>query len=286
MTGFGRAVKEKDHRTATVEIRSLNSKFLDLNLRFPNVYRHKEPELRNRVSQALSRGKVDITISLTSTEPTFGQHINQPLAKAYYKELLELQQDLGSQSDLLALVFRLPDVVQVSEELADEAGWELILETLQEALKAVDAFRQQEGAALEDDLRQQVKAIQDLLEDIKGRDGERKVLVRERLETQLREWVGEDRVNANRFEEELIYYLEKMDISEEKVRLENHCKYFNEVLDQDAQHKGKQLNFISQEMGREINTIGSKAAFAPIQKLVVQMKDALEKIKEQVLNIV
>lgn len=286
MTGFGRAVLERGNRTAIVEIRCLNSKYLDLNLRFPSAYRHKEPDIRNKVGKALSRGKIDLTISLDSTDPAVTQHINRKLATAYYRELESLRHELGADSDLLSIIFRMPEVLQPDNELADDEGWALVQEALEKALNAANAFRQQEGASLDSDLRSQVQAILDGLEEVEKLDPERKKLTRERLENSLKEWVGEGKADPNRFEEELIYYLEKMDISEEKVRLRNHCKYFVDVLDEPVAHKGKQLNFISQEMGREINTLGSKAAHAPIQKLVVQMKDALEKIKEQVLNAV
>jgi uncharacterized protein (TIGR00255 family) len=285
MTGFGRAVVNHDGHTVTVEARTLNSKYTDINLRYPIQFRHREGELRNRIMQGLMRGKLDVSINLEgSLNKT--QRINTGVVEAYFRELAPLRDQLGEKSDLLAHILRLPDVLEPDEPEANDAEWGSITTALEEAIAEVNRFREQEGAMLAADFRERVKLILEALKGVKEIDPERIERVRKRIADQVAEWLTSGQADKNRFEEELIYYLEKMDITEEQVRLENHCTYFLEVLDAPGFDKGKKLNFISQEMGREINTLGSKAQYAPMQRLVVQMKDELEKVKEQVLNIV
>lgn len=285
MTGFGRIAHTVGDMTIHIEIKTLNSKYTDVNLRLPHQLQVYEPTLRQQCVQALGRGKIECTITLDGVvAPT--QRINTDLVKAYVDQLRPLTNELKIQSDLIGHILRIPDVITPEETEIDEATQTAVKTALAEALTAVNSFRLREGAALEADFRSHILIIMDHLESIKQYDPERKALIRKRLEEQLEEWVGADKVDGNRFEEELIYYIEKLDINEEKVRLKTHCDYFLVMLEEEDWQKGKKLNFLSQEIGREINTIGSKAQHAIIQQLVVQMKDHLEKIKEQVLNVV
>lgn len=285
MTGFGRVAYTEGDMTIHVEIKTLNSKYTDVNLRLPHQLQIYEPALRQQCMQALGRGKIECNISIDGiTSPT--QRINTALVKAYVDQLRPMTDELGIQSDLIGHILRIPDVITPDEAEADEALQQSVVAALEQGLHAVNEFRLREGSVLEDDFRHHITTILSHLETIKKHDPERKDMIRKRIKDQLDEWVGTDKVDNNRFEEELIYYLEKLDINEEKVRLKTHCDYFLELLKEEDWQKGKKLNFLSQEIGREINTIGSKAQHATIQQLVVQMKDHLEKIKEQVLNVV
>lgn len=285
MTGFGRATISHDGHSVTVEVRTLNNKYTDINLRYPVQFRHREAELRNRIIQGLLRGKLDVSINLEgSLNKT--QRINVGVVEAYLKELAPLRDQSADRSDLLAHILRLPDVLEPDEPDANDDEWGSITTALDQAIAEANRFREQEGAMLATDFRERVRLILEALEGVKVIDPERIDRVRKRITDQVNEWLNTGQADKNRFEEELIYYLEKMDITEEQVRLANHCAYFLEVMDAPGFDKGKKLNFISQEMGREINTLGSKAQYAPMQRLVVQMKDELEKVKEQVLNIV
>ncbi len=280
MTGYGKSVIELPSKKITVEIKSLNSKNMDLNARVPSAYREKELFLRNRISKNLSRGKVDFNLFVELTGESSSSTINEAVVKQYMGQLSEIA-DCNA-SELLRMAVRLPDALKTEREEIDDQEFQKITEAVDQALEAINAYRTSEGAALESDFLQRVKNISALLEQVIEMDPQRIENVKERLHKAVSEL--KESVDQNRFEQELIYYLEKYDITEEKVRLKNHLDYFRETLETHNSN-GKKLGFISQEIGREINTIGSKANFAPMQQLVVQMKDELEKIKEQALNV-
>ncbi|MEN9443277.1 MAG: hypothetical protein RIS47_167 [Bacteroidota bacterium] len=286
MTGFGKAKVSYLDKTIHIEIKSLNSKQLDANLRIPSVYREKELELRNLLNFKLIRGKVDIQIYFEAESDKKVQ-ISSNVVKQYYAQMLAISQDLGiivSADDLFPTILQMPEVLESARQEVSETEWDTLFEGFGVAMGLVDEFRIQEGAALEADLLSRISLIQDYASQVVSFEPDREVSVRERLLGSLKK-LGQDTVADNeRFEQELIYYLEKYDITEEKVRLANHCKYFLETLEQET-IQGKKLGFITQEIGREINTMGSKANNTDIQRLVVQMKDELEKMKEQLLNI-
>ncbi len=288
MTGYGKAVAELPGKQITIEIKALNSKGIDMNVKIPLWFREKELEIRTRLS-SLQRGKIDLFISVESTGDKLSYTLNKALAHRYYEALKELQLDFSEENPegLLPLVMRMPDILQSDREEIDPQQWEIIRSELEEALVAVERFRELEGNVLQDDMVKRVESIVNLLTAIEPLDGERKEMVRNNLQKALDQFLannGAAQADSNRFEQELIYYLEKMDFTEEKVRLRKHCDYFLETLNE-TESQGKKLGFICQEMGREINTLGSKASHAGIQQIVVQMKDELEKIKEQLLNI-
>ncbi|MGV3560445.1 YicC/YloC family endoribonuclease [Larkinella arboricola] len=292
MTGFGSATQEANGLTVTVEVKTLNSKFLDIYCRLPRSFSDKEVELRNLLTQRLERGKVELSLNVTRlTEVRPGVTVNRPLVEAYLRDLRETSQGLlldVADSDLFRLALQQPNVFNSEVVAASDTAtsdWELILLTVLEAIRKCDEFRQQEGNSLEGKFREYIQIITDRLTLIEVQDQKRIPAVRERIRTMVADLLGSDDFDQNRFEQELIYYIEKFDISEEKVRLKNHLSYFMEVLAVEEAN-GKKLNFIAQEIGREINTIGSKANDASIQRLVVQMKDELEKIKEQTLNVI
>lgn len=285
MTGYGRAAHQYGEITVHVEIKTLNSKYTDISLRYPPLLRSHEPALRQHCTTALQRGKIDCIISLEGLDvPT--QHINTKLVEAYLAQLAPLADRQQQPTDLLGHVLRIPDVIVPTEEEADPGLLAAVEAALKQALAEVNHFRDREGQILEKDFSSNLHAILSHLEKVAEHEPARKEQMRHRLLEQLEQWVPGGKVDQNRYEEELIYYLEKLDINEEKVRLRTHCQYFLEVLAEEGYQKGKKLNFLGQEIGREINTIGSKAQYAPIQQLVVQMKDHLEQIKEQVLNVV
>lgn len=287
MTGYGKAERLLADKKLTVEIKSLNSKQLDTNTRLPSLYREKELDIRQLIASELERGKVDCSFYYELTnEVVSNSIINEPVVKAYYQQLYKISGELGlpASLELLSTVMRMPDTIRTEKPELEEKEWEMVLEVLKQALGSVNNFRNQEGKSLDSDLRQRVEAISAKLEKVEGYEKERIDQVRERIGKHLEEFSKKDIVDENRFEQELIYYIEKLDISEEKVRLTNHCKYFLETLE-DKKPAGKKLGFISQEMGREINTLGSKANHKELQKLVVEMKDELERIKEQILNV-
>lgn len=289
MTGYGRSTATLAGRKALVEIKVLNSKQLDLNLKIPASIRDKELEIRTRVAQRLERGKADLSITLESSGEVLPVKINRLLAKGYYKELTSLTDELGAPppADILSQVLRMPDVMETGRDELASADWESISNAIDHAMEQMIIFRQQEGKILQDDILIHIERISSLHEKIGKLEGNRIIAVKERLNREFSRYL-EDSANPvpdqNRFEQELIYYLEKLDITEEKVRLEKHCSFFLNTLNE-AESQGKKLGFITQEMGREINTIGSKANDAEIQRLVVEMKDELEKIKEQLGNI-
>jgi uncharacterized protein (TIGR00255 family) len=283
MTGFGKSQLSLGMKTILVDVRTLNSKQLDLNLRIPSAFREKEGEIRQEIGKALERGKVDVFLSYRLAGATGTSAINHDLAKSRFLELQQLANELNVQSaDLLGRVLMMPDVMAEQEEVLTDEEWLQVMEVLKSALNATDVFRTDEGAGLGKELLERVGNIESRLEETGSLDAERMVLMRERLLQKIADL--KINADANRFEEEMIYYIEKLDINEEKQRLRTHCQYFRETLNQ-KESTGRKLGFIAQEMGREINTIGSKANHAGMQKLVVLMKDELEKIKEQLNNV-
>lgn len=284
MTGFGKATKENAGKKITVEIRSINSKQFDLNLRMPSNYREKESDIRKEILSTLERGKIDFLLFTEAAAPLKKISLDKEVAKAYYLEIKSLADELNlDQKDILSSLLKLPEVISAEREDPDENEWGQIKAAFSEALTAADNFRITEGKELEKDFSMRIEKILELLEKIAACEGERMQTIKARISNNLAEVVPPDKTDKNRFEQELIYYLEKIDITEEKLRLKTHCDYFITTMKENS--AGRKLGFITQEIGREINTVGSKANHAEIQRLVVQMKDELEKIKEQLLNI-
>ncbi|MBQ7387996.1 MAG: YicC family protein [Paludibacteraceae bacterium] len=284
MTGYGKSVGEYEGRKIAVEVKSLNSKQLDLLTRIPAVYKEKEMALRNELAQVVERGKVEFTISVENVAGEMALKLNTTVVEAYYKQVSDLAQRLGVNppSDWLDTLLRIPDVFKTETQELNDAEWAVVSKTIQSAIEAFNEFRVQEGESLACMFRQKLENIARYLEEVEVFEKERV----EKIKTRLRENLESLSVdyNKDRFEQELIFYIEKLDVSEEKVRLCNHLKYFAETMAQDTSN-GKKLGFIAQEMGREINTLGSKSNHAEMQILVVKMKDELEQIKEQVLNV-
>lgn len=289
MTGFGRASNTFKEKTIIVEIRSLNSKVFDLRLKVPSNFKEKELELRRVVTEQVERGKVDLVVSMQSAggdDSAFA--LNTALFKKYYAELSKLATELNMppQNDMMQSILRLPNVVMSDDGEMDEEEWNVIMATAKVAMKQFVAFREQEGVSMEAALNLHSNTIAENLHAVKPFEAVRIEKVRQRMYQNLEEFLGKENVDKNRYEQEVLFYLEKIDITEEKVRLEQHCNYFKEELLKDnAATKGRTLNFISQEMGREINTLGAKAYSSEIQRYVVGMKDELEKIKELLANI-
>jgi uncharacterized protein (TIGR00255 family) len=286
MTGYGQATKDFKNGRYTVELKSLNSKFLELNIKLPKSYSDKEFFLRNECTRLIERGKVMLTIVVENNDETIkGATINQALLAHYYKTLKNIAADLGENSEnLMSLAINFPEVIKYDENAVSENEWKDLLDAFNEALANFNTFRADEGNVLMEDLKLRINNILDFMTGIEVVEPKRVLAVRERLATFLADAVGTENVDGNRLEQELIYYIDKLDITEEKVRLKSHCNYFLETLkEKDA--GGKKLGFITQEIGREINTIGSKANNADIQKMVVGMKEELEKMKEQLLNV-
>jgi len=285
MTGFGKSILELPEKSISVEIKSLNSKQFDANLRLPGIYREKEAELRLLLSSELGRGKIELNINVDDNGESTHYNFNRAIAKLYYAEIKELASELNinSEDQIINTLVRMPDVLKAEQAALSEKEWNMVNQTVLEAVEKLNTFRIQEGSALEKDLVKRVERIEQLLLEIVPLEEKRITNLKERILKQLDESMSKG-VDMNRFEQEIIYYLEKLDITEEKVRLKKHCQYFLETLSEDDAN-GKKLGFISQEMGREINTLGSKANDADIQKKVVLMKDELEKIKEQLFNI-
>jgi uncharacterized protein (TIGR00255 family) len=278
MTGYGKSVLQLPGKKITIELKSLNSKNLDLNTRFPSKYREKEIQIRRQLARELVRGKIDISLFAEITAEELTTQINKEIVQQYLIQLKEI----SDESNLLSIAMRLPDVLKIEREELDEYEWKDIEIAVGEGIMQLKKFRSDEGIVLKNDFISRIETIKNDLKTVITLDDERLVAVRERLLKAISEL--EITADENRFEQEMIYYLEKLDITEERVRLTNHLDYFLMELDSNVSN-GKKLGFISQEIGREINTIGSKANFAPMQKLVVQMKDELEKIKEQLLNV-
>jgi uncharacterized protein (TIGR00255 family) len=286
MTGYGKAMAETPQKKITIEIKSLNSKLLDLNTKIPWLYKEKEPEIRNIVSQMLDRGKIDLSVYFDILEDEGVPVINKSIVKNYFKQLKEIAGELNINIDdqILPIIMRLPDSLKTDKPELPEDEWELVKKQIVESINVLDLYRSEEGKSIEADLRKRIAGILDSLKEVEKFEPGRIEKVREKLISILRDNNGTENLDKNRFEQELIFYLEKFDINEEKVRLKKHCEYFLETIETGSPN-GKILSFIAQEIGREINTMGSKANDASIQKLVVMMKDELEKIKEQTLNI-
>lgn len=286
MTGFGKSSAEMEGKKINIEIKSLNSKQFDANFRLPPPYREKEAEIRMLISGQLERGKIEVHVGLDESGALQNYQFNHELAKNYYREIQLLADELKLKDEehMLQTLVRLPDVLKAEAEELTEEEWKVLRQGILDAVEGVNQFRMQEGKALEKDLRLRVEKISKLLDEISPLEENRIERVRTRLKKQLEESKLQSSVDQNRFEQEIIYYLEKLDITEEKVRLGKHCEYFLEVMQGNGSN-GKKLGFVSQEMGREINTLGSKANDADMQKIVVLMKDELEKIKEQLFNI-
>lgn len=280
MTGYGKSVVQLPTKKITIELKSLNSKNLDLNARMPSIYREKELAIRKLLADTLERGKIDFSIYVEATADDTSTQINTPVVKQYMNQLREVVP--GDDLELLKMAVRFPDALNTVREEIDETEWEAIKKEINIAVEDLNAHRLDEGKVLETDFKTRVENIRKLLEEVSAMDPDRVKAVRERLLKGVEEL--KEKYDENRFEQELVYYIEKFDITEEKVRLRNHLNYFIESLNS-KDSNGKKLGFISQEMGREINTIGSKSNYAPMQQLVVQMKDELEKIKEQLLNV-
>ncbi|MCI5705733.1 MAG: YicC family protein [Odoribacter sp.] len=287
MTGFGKTTVEFRNKKIIIEIKSLNSKQLDLNLRIPNLYKEKEMEIRGLVKERLDRGKVDMVIYFDNAESEKDVVINRSVVTQYFNQMLEISEQLGVDTDksaLLQTVMRFPDTLQVKAEELDEEEWTVLHVGVENALEEMNRFRLQEGAALIKDITHRIALIQELSAQVPAFEKHRVEVIRQKLQEKINEWTDVKNIDQNRLEQEIIYYLEKLDITEEKVRLANHCKYFLETVEKE-EAPGRKIGFIAQEIGREINTMGSKANDHDIQKLVVKMKDELEKIKEQSLNV-
>jgi uncharacterized protein (TIGR00255 family) len=281
MTGFGKASLQLPTKKITVEVKSLNSKGLDLSVRMPSTYREMELGLRNQIALKLERGKVDFSIFIESTAEQTSTKVNVPIVKAYINQLRELY-SAADETELIKMAIRMPDTLKTEREEIDENDWVQIQNVIEESLQNILNFRKDEGASLEKEFQLRIGNIRQYMIDALALDPERVQAIKDRLQTAISEL--KVNVDENRFEQELIYYLEKLDITEEKVRLTNHLDYFLETIN-GTEANGRKLGFITQEIGREINTMGSKSNHAQMQKLVVMMKDELEKIKEQVLNV-
>ena len=281
MTGFGKATLQLPTKKITVEVKSLNSKGLDLNVRMPSLYREMELGLRTQIASKLERGKVDFSIFIESTAEQTTTKVNVPIVKAYISQLREVYA-AAEETELMKMAVRMPDALKIERDEIDENDWVQIQTVIEEAVQNILTFRKDEGMSLEKEFQLRIGNIRQYMTDALALDPERVQAIKDRLQTAIAEL--QVNVDENRFEQELIYYLEKLDITEEKVRLTNHLDYFLETIN-GTEANGRKLGFITQEMGREINTMGSKSNHAQMQKLVVQMKDELEKIKEQVLNV-
>lgn len=286
MTGYGKAEFETGNKKITVELKTLNSKQLDINSRIPALYREKDLVIRKELNEKLVRGKMDFSLYLENLGTESNSAINENIVTAYYRQLSTIHEKLGLpvSEQIMESIMRLPDTVKTVYEELDEKEWETIHAQILKVIDLVDQFRTQEGVALEKDIRSNIHEIIQLLEQVEPHEKQRLENVKSRITDGLNELKMNGGYDQNRFEQELIYYMEKLDINEEKVRLINHCHYFLETM-QSSEAAGKKLGFIAQEIGREINTLGSKANESNIQRIVVQMKDSLERIKEQMLNI-
>jgi uncharacterized protein (TIGR00255 family) len=284
MTGFGKYVEELPNQKISFEIKSLNSKQLDFTLRIPTSFRDKELDLRTTLAPLLQRGKSEGILTVESNQKTLSSTINKSILKQYLQELRTIsEEEQLPESDLLRIAMKIPDVLNGETSEIDEKTWEIVMNVVLKAVQKFDEFRLHEGQILETDFRHRIEQIQTLLKSIEPYEKQRIEKIRETLKINLEKWMDSTAIDNNRFEQELFYYLEKLDTTEEKVRLQKHCTYFLDTLQEEA--AGKKLGFVTQEIGREINTIGSKANDVDIQKIVVEMKDELEKIKEQLGNI-
>ncbi len=287
MTGFGKTEFEVGNKKITLEIKSLNSKQLDINTRIPAMYREKDIEIRRLMSEMLTRGKVDFALYLDNLGAESTSRINAAIVKDYYRQLSVVYQELGLEVNgtIMESILRLPETVKMVYDELDESEWLVVRENLIKTLEELNRFRDQEGLALKTDIVANIANILDLLKQVEPFENQRMENVKAKITDSLDALQLNGNVDKNRFEQELIYYMEKLDINEEKVRLANHCSYFTETMMEESEPSGRKLGFIAQEIGREINTLGSKANESNLQRIVVQMKDNLEKIKEQVLNV-
>ncbi|MFN8311101.1 MAG: YicC/YloC family endoribonuclease [Chitinophagales bacterium] len=287
MTGFGKAQLTHGQHTIVVEIRSLNSqKGIDLTLKFSTQFRQQEYELRNIINERILRGKVDVYVTIEREDHTPEVLLNKDIIRVFYKELKQIAEELGAPTDnLLATVLNKPEVLNASGEEANEEEWHAVEKAVGIALNDLDAFRKNEGKMLAQELLMRIGMIEDISVKVSEMDKTRVAEIKSRLKNNLESAIGKEKIDPNRLEQELIFYIEKLDITEELTRLKSHCDYFRESLASTEVQKGRKLNFIAQEIGREINTLGSKANHAAIQKMVVSMKDELEKIKEQINNV-
>lgn len=285
MTGYGKAECELSQKKVTIEIKSLNSKQMDLNTRISLLFREKDLEIRRDLSEKLIRGKVDFILYTESLGDESATKINSGIVRSYYKQMEQIAADLNIplENNILQTILTLPEVVKNEREELDEQEWKSILDKISEAVISLDKFRIQEGSILKQDLVSNVNSITTLLKEVEQFEDERVSRIKEKIFDGLRD-ISIEQLNENRLEQEMIFYMEKMDINEEKVRLKNHCDYFLETLELD-EPVGKKLGFIAQEIGREVNTLGSKANHTEMQKLVIRMKDSLERMKEQLLNV-
>jgi uncharacterized protein (TIGR00255 family) len=287
MTGYGKGIANSADAQILVEIRAVNSKYLDIRLKLPIHYKEKELEIRKLISEQIHRGKIEVNLTIHGSSGSEEFDLDLGLIKRYFRELRDLTKELDvNHADLLGSVLRLPNILIPSEQTVEEEEWKQVSRLFGEVIQNFRSYRKTEGIALEKDIRTRLKNILVLLEEIDPHEEDRKKALENRLKKHINEYLGSTTTDPNRMEQEILYYLEKLDITEEKVRLAQHCEYFFEQLDLEEEVKGRKLNFISQEMGREINTMGAKAQYSEIQRLVVKMKDELEKIKEQLANAV
>ncbi len=288
MTGYGLGSAQNAQVKYTVELKSLNSKFLELNLRIPKHVSDKEVYLRTASAKQIERGKVSLTVTVEHVDPAAqAAQVNDALFLTYFQRLKQLAEKAGiqvSEQELFNQALSMPEVIKQDEEQVNEVEGALLIEAFEKAINAFDTFRMDEGTVLEKDLSERIDSILAFLTEVESKETDRVPMIRERISQYLDRAVGREQVDMNRFEQELIYYIDKLDITEEKVRLRSHCNYFKKALNSE-EGNGKKLGFIAQEMGREINTLGSKANHASIQQTVIRMKEELEKIKEQLLNV-
>jgi len=286
MTGFGRAEATINNRQVVVEIKSLNGKQFEVVTKLPPILRSYELDIRNLINQALMRGTIDITVAIKQEGASKPMTVNTGLAVFYYQSMQQIASQLGiPQEGILSTLMRMPEVVAADQDVLPEAEWEGVKKVIAEAAQHLMDHRRHEGESLYKDLNNRIGNIESLLQQILPLEGERTERVRAKLSLYVEEMVGKENVDTNRLEQELIYYIERMDFNEEKTRLKQHCEYFHDIIKKDGVSKGKVLGFTLQEVGREINTLGAKANQANIQQLVISMKDELEKAKEQVLNV-
>ena len=286
MTGYGKAVCSLPDKKISIEIKSVNSKQLDISLKLPSTYREKEADIRSLISKKLERGKIDVFVSAEVLGMSTGFSVNKELAKKYYDDLkqLALELDTPLDDDIISVLLRMPDIVKTQSEEPNEEEWSQIAACIDKAVDAADGCRRNEGEVLRRDMLQRINLIQNNIPKIEAFEKERLLQIRQRIMSNISAFIEQEKIDMNRLEQELIYYIEKIDFTEEKVRLQKHCTYFIEIMKENAAN-GRKLAFITQEIGREINTLGSKANDANIQKMVIEMKDELEKVKEQLLNV-
>jgi len=286
MTGYGKATETYKGKSYTIDVKTLNGKVSDLRLKSPTYLRSKEIELRKIILSQVLRGKIDCNITAQDSDSDSDYKLNIPLVESYLEQLSQLtdKHDLANQ-DLLQTIIRIPNIVQPNDAEVSDDEWSFILDLLNKAIAELDSFRSKEGSSLFKDLSDRVESIEQELANVASHEAKRKEELVARIKKSIQDNLQNEQIDENRMEQEIIYYLEKLDVHEEKVRLAQHCKYFMDTLQNKDKNKGKKLNFISQEMGREINTLGSKAQYSPLQQVVVQMKVELDQIKEQLANV-